>query len=211
MTNKFKYPRTAHLPFSRGIQTDDHTIRSMDAFRGQEIVVTVKMDGENTSLYRDACHARSMDSKDHPSRHWVKKWHGEIRDRIPENWRICGENVYARHSVQYSGLPSYFLGFSVWDDTNTCLSWDDTLYCFKEIGIHPVPVLFRGKYDLELLQILARKFNTEKNEGFVVRVSGQIAYNDFLTKVAKFVRENHVQTDLHWTKSWVPNGPLAQK
>ena len=184
MKNLINYPRTSHLPFSLGIQTDDHTIKSMDAFISQDIVVTVKMDGENCGMTRERCYVRSLDSRDHPSRHWAKQFHEEIKHKIPEGWTVFNENVYAKHSIAYTGLPSYVMGLSVWDETNTCLSWDDTLYCFKEIGIHPVPVLFRGKYDLELLQILARKFNTEKNEGFVVRVSGQIAYNDFLTKVA---------------------------
>lgn len=36
------------------------------------VVITEKMDGENTTLYRDGLHARSLDSRHHPSRNWVK-------------------------------------------------------------------------------------------------------------------------------------------
>ncbi|MGY5343347.1 RNA ligase family protein [Paenibacillus glucanolyticus] len=39
-----------------------------------------------------------------------------IKYRIPEGYRICAENVYAKHSLLYSALPSYFLLFSVWKE-----------------------------------------------------------------------------------------------
>ncbi|MEL7307213.1 MAG: RNA ligase family protein, partial [Pseudomonadota bacterium] len=39
---------------------------------------------------------------------------------------MCGENLYARHSISYNNLPSYFMAFSVWNELNQCLSWQDT-------------------------------------------------------------------------------------
>lgn len=73
---KMKYPRTMHLPWSRGYTDDDKILRATDHFAGQEVVITEKMDGENTTMYPDFIHARSLDSKDHPSRHYVKTLHG---------------------------------------------------------------------------------------------------------------------------------------
>ena len=59
----YKYPRTFHLPWSPGVASDDKVIESLDAFVGREVVVTEKMDGENSSLYSNGhIHARSMDS-----------------------------------------------------------------------------------------------------------------------------------------------------
>jgi RNA ligase len=98
-TDWVKYPRTYHLPWSEGIQDDDRTLESLDAFAGRRVVVTEKMDGENTSLYRDHLHARSLDGRHHPSRNWVKQFWSRLRADIPEGWRICGENLYARHSI----------------------------------------------------------------------------------------------------------------
>jgi hypothetical protein len=46
-TKYVKYPRTWHLPWSPGITKDDRVIPSCDQFVGKNIVVTVKMDGEN--------------------------------------------------------------------------------------------------------------------------------------------------------------------
>jgi hypothetical protein len=98
----------------------------MSFFKGKEIICSIKMDGENTNMYSDYIHARSIDSKYHSSRTWVKNFYFKIRHKIPEGWRICGENMYAKHSIHYRHLKSYFLLFSIWDKDNICLSWDET-------------------------------------------------------------------------------------
>ena len=133
-----------HLPFSKTVNIDDSLMKSMNGFVGREIVVTEKMDGENTTLYHDHTHARSLDSRHHPSRDWVKGFWGTIRYQIPQGYRVCGENLYAEHSIAYDDLESYFYGFSVWDD-QICFSWDETLEMFKSWNVTPVPVLYRGR------------------------------------------------------------------
>ncbi|KIF06359.1 kinase, partial [Streptomyces sp. RSD-27] len=95
------YPRTAHLPWSPGATADDVRAGGTQALAGREVVVTEKLDGENTTLYPDGLHARSLDSGHHPSRTWVKGLQGRIGARIPAGRRICGENLYARHSLGY--------------------------------------------------------------------------------------------------------------
>jgi hypothetical protein len=115
------YPRTPHLPWSPGASADDVRARSLSGFVGREVVVTEKLDGENTTLYADGLHARSVDSAHHPSRTWAKALQGRAGARIPAGWRVCGENVYARHSIPYDALDGYFYGFSVWDDRDRCL------------------------------------------------------------------------------------------
>ena len=122
-----KYPRTPHLPWSPGASSDDVWIDTFALFEGSEVVITEKMDGENTTLYADHIHARSLDSRHHPSRSWVKGLHQSIAHLIPAGWRICGENLYARHSVGYEALPSYFMVFSIWDEHNHCLGWEQTV------------------------------------------------------------------------------------
>lgn len=193
-----KYPRTHHLPWSPGLHSDDRVISSLDAFVGKEVVVTEKMDGENTSMYCDYIHARSVDGRSHPSRAWVKGFWGGIASDIPEGWRVCGENLFAKHSIAYSNLETYFMGFSVWDDRNQCLGWDETLEWFELLGIRPVPVLYRGPYDEQLIRNLWDDTKWSHSEGYVMRVAGPLAYADFRHQVAKFVRQGHVQTVKHW-------------
>ena len=44
MTDRVKYPRTMHLPWSPGLQNDDRVIKSLDRLIGRTVVVTEKMD-----------------------------------------------------------------------------------------------------------------------------------------------------------------------
>jgi len=204
MERRQKYPRTLHLPWSPGATSDDKRLCSLDHFEGKEVVVTEKMDGENTTLYRDGLHARSLDSRHHPSRDWVKGFQAGLAWALPSGMRVCGENLFARHSIPYDALDSFFLGFSVWRE-NTCLSWDDTMDWFEKLGISPVPVLDRGIFDSKRLQKL-HSGESPTSEGYVVRLATAFELEDFAQSVAKFVRENHVQTDQHWAHSMIiPN------
>jgi hypothetical protein len=203
-----KYPRTPHLPWSEGRTDDDKVLKNTDHFIGKEVVVTEKMDGENLNWYKDYSHARSIDSKDHPSRHIVKAIHASVGYQIPEKWRICSENMYAMHSIMYKALPSYALLFSVWNEHNHSLSWDDTVAFAKQLGLHTVPVLYRGVWNEKSIKACYTKrsiFEGEQ-EGYVVRLVDSFSYETFPTSLAKFVRSNHVQTDEHWmNKPVVPN------
>lgn len=193
----YKYPRTYHLPWSPGVSEDDETISDIRIFRDCEVVVTEKMDGENCTMYQDNIHARSLDSRHHWTRDWVKSFHGTIAHNIPEGFRICGENVYAKHSVGYDNLETYFYGFSVWNE-DTCLSWDDTLEYFSLLGITPVKVLYRGTFSMQTLINVQKQLDFNVTEGYVMRKVGSFKLNDFKNNVGKFVRKNHVQTDQHW-------------
>ena len=89
-TNRVKYPRTPHLPWSSGRTKDDMVLDSIEHLeRLEDVVVTEKLDGENTTLYQDYLHARSVDSKSHPSRDWIKRFHAKIRYDISEAFRGC--------------------------------------------------------------------------------------------------------------------------
>jgi hypothetical protein len=197
-THWVKYPRTYHLPWSEGRTDDDRVLPSLDGLNGQEVVVTVKMDGENSTLYADYLHARSVHNTSHPARDWLKGFWARIAYEIPEGWRICGENLYARHSIHYRDLPSYFMGFSVWNDRNICLSWDDTLEYFGLLGIEPVPLLYRGPFDPDRIRGLWSDEQWASMEGYVVRVAESFPYGEFRHRVGKFVRRRHVRTDRHW-------------
>ena len=108
-----KYPKTPHVPWSQGT-SDDKTLLDDNQFHNKDVIVTLKMDGENTSIYNDYIHARSLYSPTHPSQSWVKKLAGEVGYKLLDSERICGENLYARHTIPYNDLESYFMVFSIW-------------------------------------------------------------------------------------------------
>jgi len=202
---RYKYPRTPHLPWSPGGSSDDVIAKGVSQFARQEVVVTEKMDGENTTLYPDGLHARSLDSRYHPSRDWVKRFHAEIVHDIPNGWRICGENLYAQHSVRYENLPSYFLAISIWDEKNRCLSWQDSVGWFKELKLETPPILFDGVWDEAAIRSIS--VDEKTSEGYVVRLAREFTFDDFSNAVAKWVRPSHVTSETHWmTSELVPNG-----
>lgn len=201
---KVKYPRTFHVPFSLGVTSDDKKLTSLDHFIGKEIVMTEKRDGENSTISKEYTHARSLDSVDQPYRHWLKGLWSTIQYDIPNEWRICGENLYAKHSILYTDLTTYFEVFSIWNEDNVCLSWNDTEDWCKLLGLTTVPVIWRGIFDEKFLRDY--KFDTDKQEGYVIRLADSFKFEDFDTSLAKFVREGHVTTSNHWmNEKIIPN------
>lgn len=192
----YKYPRTLHLPWSPGVHSDDKVLTNTFSFHGKLVVITEKMDGENTTLYRDHLHARSIDSKYHASRDWIKGFHSHICHLIPKEWRLCGENLYARHSIAYDDLKSYFYLFSIWDEENKCLSWEQTLEWAAVIGLSTPTVLYEGLWDEALFRKI--DIDLDKIEGYIIRTQDGFPFEDFSKYCAKWVRSNHVQTDKHW-------------
>lgn len=211
--DRYKYHRTYHLPESPGTASDDRFHPDhVGAFEGHDVVVTVKMDGENTTIYPDGhVHARSIDSSWHESRNWVRAIAGRIAHLIPVGWRICGENMYAEHSLSYTDLPSYFLVFGIYDENNRCLPWAETVEYAEMLGLKTVEVLYEGPWDEDIIRGFG-KFDTSTQEGFVVRRAAGWDHSDgykhnFAKYVAKFVRKGHVTTSTHWmAKKVVPNG-----
>ncbi len=210
MCNLFKYPRTLHLPWSPGSDSTDRILENIDHLIGMDVIVTEKLDGENTSLYPDHYHARSIDGRHHPSRSYVKQIHSAIKGQIPDGWRICGENMYGKHSIGYTELTSPFYVFSIWNEKNECLSWDDTVEYCEMLELEHVPVLYKGLFDkiepwMFDLFIKDKSAYGPEREGYVVRNSELYKYDDFPYNIAKWVRKDHVQTGEHWLENWEPN------
>lgn len=206
-----KYPRTLHLPWSPGVSADDKRIESTACFEGLSVVVTAKMDGENCTMYSDYIHARSINSGFHPSREWVYGLWGRMKYLIPEGWRVCGENLWAKHSIHYQALPDYFLVFSIWDESNYCLSWEETLEWCQLLGLQSVPVLYQGLWDEKLIrQWKVETLYDDPLEGYVVRWQDRYHFDHFQQANAKWVRPNHVQTDQHWMHAQIIKNEIAR-
>ncbi len=207
--DRVKYPRTWHLPWSPGVTVDDRVLdRDLVDKWTYDVVITEKMDGENTTMYHDGLHARSIDYMGHPSRSYVRQLHASICGEIPEGWRICGENLWAEHSIAYHDLSSYFQVFSIWNGS-ICLSWQDTIEWCELLGLQTVKVLWQGEWqDLKEggypalhTNVMMHAGHGAKNhevEGYVVRPAESFELYEFTAHVGKFVRQNHVTTHGHW-------------
>ncbi len=205
-----KYPRTWHLPWSETLASDDKFIKSLNAFSNQRVIVTEKMDGENTTFTQNTIYARSLNGYRGIDRDWCKAFWNTIKINIPEGYRVCGENLFAKHSIKYTNLLTYFMGFSIWDANNQCIDWDSTIKLFSILGITPVNILYDGIWNVKTIQNIWDS-NTELSEGYVVRIADKFSYSCFDTHVAKFVRKNHVaKNSIHWRHKLIVKNELLK-
>lgn len=204
MNQYIKFPRTFHFNWSESVSSNDKRHLTIDQFKNKEVIGTIKRDGENTSCYTDYLHARSIDSKDHESRHWMKQYHNTFKNNIPENWIVCGENLFAKHSILYNNLKTYFEVFAIFDNERILLSWQDIEIWCELLNLTHVPVFYKGIFDIDKINSAYEEYKNnslDPVEGYVIRLSNSFPHSDYSKYTGKYVRANHIQTDNHWLHS----------
>lgn len=206
-----KYGRTYHLPWSPGTTSDDRISPSVETLVGIDIVITEKLDGENTGMTNDGVYARSHATfTTSPWSREVRELHQwKIQGQLSEGVFLFGENMEGIHSIEYQNLKSYFYLFGV-RDNNIWVSWESVEEYAFLLDLPTVPVLFKGRVNSEKeLKDLTESLVKEPSalgghrEGIVVRNAEMFHNDDFAENVMKWVRKNHVSTDSHWTRNWV--------
>jgi len=198
-----KYLRTKHLPGSPGFTDDDERLSSFDHFTGREVIWSEKLDGECTSMRTRVMHARSEESQHHPSQCWLKAFYASFAWKIPEYMQIVGESVYAKHSIFYDSLSTYFYVFAVIDlQKRVFRSIDDTLQICEDFNLEFVPILRRGTFDSEFVVPKKSVFG-DRVEGYVVRAVEEFSVEEMKTSVAKW--RYPLEANKHWKTQWVPN------
>lgn len=211
-----KYPRTYHVPFSPGATKDDKKLKDgwFEYYRGKEIVLTEKLDGENSCLCQRGVFARSHGAETRSP--WsINLWgddglYWKVKGFIDDDLLVFGENLYGEHSIHYSKLKDYFHVFACYNETtDKWWSWDDVKFVSKVLGVPHVPTLWRGKAESEdqIKDIIFQTMNMpsaygDTKEGVVMRLTDEFDGDEFPNYVCKYVRPNHVQTDEHWTRNW---------
>lgn len=212
-----KYPRVPHLPSSPGVARDDLRLEAANHLAGRLLHFSEKMDGANCCFTREGIFARSHEGPPtHASFDRAKALWAEVRHQIPAGVSLFGEWCYARHSIAYRDLPSYFLVFGVRDEVRRVwLSVADTIGLALGLDLQVVPTLAQytlpdgpsvERFTAGLIRSAGPTYGDEI-EGVVVRLSDEFADADFDRAVAKWVRAGHVRTDEHWMhQPIVPNG-----
>jgi ATP-dependent RNA circularization protein (DNA/RNA ligase family) len=203
--NKVKYPRSWHLSYSEKSTSDDKKHLDDNHFINKEVIVSIKMDGENTTIYNDYIHARSLDSKiDSEDRRWIDNLRKhKIEGNINDDMRICGENMFYKHTCSYNQLKSMFYVFSIWENDN-CLSWIETTKLCDKLGLKIVPIIYNGIYDKKTILNKFNEFINSSNddvEGFVIRIKDNFNISNFPSSLNKYVRTSFEIPDQHWKYS----------
>jgi hypothetical protein len=193
------------------------------------IVITEKLDGENTWLNEWGVFSRShaAPSFDPWSNFLWERW--EINKDKFKGLEVFGENLYAVHAINYSGLNDHFYVFAI-REGDFWFSWDEVEFYADVLELQTVPVLFTGTInDLVLLsthgqatEILPNKvlenyilqcvsensflcdpsLYASPREGLVVRIAEGFPNSEFYSSVFKWVRPHHVQSEEHWRRNW---------
>lgn len=233
-----KMPSMKHLPWSQEDARQQKWLSESEAeeiFKGETVVITEKMDGANACLTKDKVYARSHSGEPHREEwDYLKKVHREeLMHKLPEGFAFFGEYLYAKHSIKYEDLPSYFLLFGVyWEEENEWLSWGRVERFAEDLGLETVPVIDKIHIEPKSNELTKEipEFQTyreaikdrmpsgeskygDTREGYVVRNERSFKLDNLTEKMAKCVREDHVQTEeLHWRKGGeTPKNELKQK
>lgn len=215
-----KYERTFHYPFSPGTTNDDRINHQywadMQAWSG--LVHTEKLDGENTCLNRHGVFARSHAAPtDHPWAGYLKERWQLIRRDLGA-LEVFGENLYAIHSIEYQKLEAHFFVFAV-REGDRWLPWEAVTFYAGLLDFPVVPVLEAGPLpELEahlstrvrdlaqspsvFASVEAGGQHPCTREGVVTRNAGAFPAGDLSKHAFKYVRAQHVKTDLHWRRNW---------
>jgi len=224
MSISTKYGRTYHFDFSPGTTSDDRINREWpnEVQKFKTLLHTEKLDGENTCLSPLGVFARSHAAPTlHPwADHLKIKQSMIVNDLKNSNLEIFGENLYAIHSIIYPELEQHFYVFGV-RVLDKWLSWEETKWYAEFFDFPVVPELgFQETTNPELIKQRVLELASEPSvfgslqnntaplrpctrEGIVSRNIDEYGVANFAENVFKYVRANHVQTDVHWSKSIV--------
>ena len=204
--DKIKFPRTAHLPWSVGIGGDDIIAAqsNVDNLLRNTVVVTEKLDGENTSVGRSFVHARSIDGRKSESLGFARTISARFQLQIPADMVLVFENLYAVHSILYDYEPTLVLIAAyrqAKDGLLSVLSWLETVEWADNIGQRVAPVLLAGLATPSTVQACytgKSKLGGEQ-EGYVVRNTDAFPLDAYGENVFKWVRAGHVAPNAtHW-------------
>jgi hypothetical protein len=127
MNSMVKYPRTLHVEGSNLQIGDPGKKIPFSELAGKHLVVEEKMDGSNSAVGLDIYGQLYLQSRGHillggrreTQFDMLKSMMHPMRSRLAEvlgeRYVMFGEWLYARHTIYYDKLPSYFMEFDVWD------------------------------------------------------------------------------------------------
>lgn len=220
----FKFPRTPHLFVVPGLDIRDDKILSdqeCKSFLNKTILLEEKVDGANIGISLSHNGDLLIQNRgnyilpgSHPQFNQIWDWAYSrislLSQFISVDFIVFGEWCYAKHSIHYTSLPDWFLGFDVYDKKNKIfLNTELRNQLLKKVNIKIIPTLGKGNYsriDLEKL------LNSSKSNFYSGAVEGiYLRYEDSekLIKRAKIVKKDFIQDiDVHWSKKEMSRNKL---
>lgn len=142
---------------------------------------------------------------------WLAMNSDKLQEVLQNQVILFGEWCAAKHSIEYSSLPDFFLLFDVYD-LKQMRFWSvfrRNALAFKA-GLHTVPKVDIEDFSLtkltECLEQMCSKYSNECLEGFVLRNDSRL----WNIQRAKLVRHDFTQSiEEHWSKKHITWNRLA--
>ena len=222
MMEFFRFPHTPHLAWlGVGEPRDDKVLTpdETESLLSHNVTVEEKVDGANVGFSVDEegnLQAQNRGSfltpgncppQFKPIWQWLEPRRDALCDALFPDLMLFGEWCYAAHTVRYSRLPDWFLGFDVFDRASWgfwSVSRRDEL--LGRLGLAIVPTIGVGSFDLPRLRALLgqSRLGDFLAEGLYVRVD-KFAWGasrmQWLASRAKLVRSEFIQSiGEHWSQ-----------
>lgn len=226
MTDFFRFPHTPHIAWlATGEPRDDKVLSPAEAkaLLAEEVVLEEKLDGANLglSLAPDGslraqnrgqylCEPHSGQFSRLPG--WLAQHSEAITAALKPTLMLFGEWCAARHSLDYSSLPDWFLLFDVYD-RQASKFWSSVRRnaLAEKLGLFTVPELERSHQTLPLLKTRLQydhsRFRSGPLEGIIIRQDSK----DWCKNRAKLVRQDFTQSiSEHWRRRQIEWNQLSR-
>lgn len=212
-----KFPRTPHLLWlGNDHPRDDKVLSDVESasFLKDVVFIEEKVDGANVGIFMDkdgnlraqnrgtVLESGKTDPQFEPFWAWLAMRRDTLTSVLGNKYSVFGEWCFARHSVHYSSLPDWFLGFDVLDrQQNAFLATRSRNSFLQQLGMVPVPYIAEGVFSktevIDLLYGIHSMLGAPTPEGLYLRKES----NGKVTGRAKLVHpEFHKTIGEHWSK-----------
>lgn len=219
----FKFPSTPHIIFtSPNISRSDKLLDpgKKEILLSNVISIEEKIDGANLGISFGPSGDLLLQNRGQyllpplsgqwktlPS--WISAHQEKLFDVLEDRYILFGEWSYAKHSIYYSKLPDWFIGFDIYDIiSQKFLSVLSRNKAFKNAEIVPVPEIKYGTFTMDDINRLLgpSAFGDSPCEGLYFRYD----VGDWLEIRAKYVRTSFVQSiDKHWGNAPIQKNQIA--
>lgn len=219
MTDFFRFPHTPHITWlGKDAPRDDKVLTPVEAqaLLAGEVVVEEKMDGANTgfSLSTDGflCVQNrgqylmppySGQFKRLPT--WMAQHEEALYSALTPDLILFGEWCVARHTLDYTALPDWFLLFDVYDRRiGKFWSTPRRNHLAIEAGLAIVPQVIHGKCTIEDLKGIVTDTPSHYRHGPLEGVVVRRESAEVCETRGKLVRQDFVQAiDVHWCSRYI--------
>lgn len=214
MSDFFRFPHTPHLAWlGEGSPRDDkvmtkeeaesflaHTVVLEEKVDGANLGISVSSDGEVRLQNRGQYLHRPFNGQFARLNGWLAIHEDALFEALGESLILFGEWVAAVHSLEYLGLPDYFLAFDVYDRTEKKF-WStarrDALVA--RLGLQHIHEIGIGRYPLSAIESLLASTTSAYRGGPCEGIYLRREDERWISARAKLVHPDFVQSiGEHW-------------